>query len=442
MDELKTLIEKYITSPSGAWNWDDNGQHEIDSINGNFIIKQTPSVHREITSLLAKLREVRALQINVESRFLQIATDWFEKIGFDLDLYFNTNNNMSNQLGRNDPTASLGDFFNSDGSLVDPIVWTGPDADGNPTMPGNTIPWGTYVPSPNPDDPSQMIWTLTPPPGGYTNVGQGQGSGISPLGIVQNSNSLIDTIANYNDFGSLVMGGSPALGFGLQFMDDVQVDLMIEATQADKRNTILTAPRLTMHNGQRSWINISTEVAYVSSLQLDSNAGAIGYTPVIGTAGSGIRFEIQGVISADRRYVTMEVDFNVQEVTFGKTAAFSAAAAGGGSGGGSTATIDSSVDMPITLQHRIRTTVSVPDKGTALLGGQRKVREYETEVGVPVLSKIPYLNRFFTNRTTNREETSLIILLRPEIIIQQENEEMLFSRSILDASHAGDSFLR
>ena len=148
------------------------------------------------------------------------------------------------------------------------------------------------------------------------------------------------------------------------------------------------------------------------------------------------------VISADRRYVTMEVDFNVQEVTFGKTAAFSAAAAGGGSGGGSTATIDSSVDMPITLQHRIRTTVSVPDKGTALLGGQRKVREYETEVGVPVLSKIPYLNRFFTNRTTNREETSLIILLRPEIIIQQENEEMLFSRSILDASHAGDSFLR
>ena len=99
------------------------------------------------------------------------------------------------------------------------------------------------------------------------------------------------------------------------------------------------------------------------------------------------------------------------------------------------------VDLPITLTHRIRTTVSVPDKGTALLGGQRTVKEYETEVGVPILSKVPYVNRFFTNRSTSREETSLLLLLRPEIIIQQENEAMLFSRRILDAD-SSDSFLR
>jgi len=41
----------------------------------------------------------------------------------------------------------------------------------------------------------------------------------------------------------------------------------------------------------------------------------------------------------------------------------------------------------------------------------------------------------------NREEKTLVILLRPEIIIQQENEEMLFSRRILDVAD-GDSFLR
>jgi general secretion pathway protein D len=84
----------------------------------------------------------------------------------------------------------------------------------------------------------------------------------------------------------------------------------------------------------------------------------------------------------------------------------------------------------------------VPDKGTALLGGQRSVREFETEVGVPVLSKIPYINRFFTNRTTSREEKTLLILLRPEIIIQQENEEMLFSRRILEVGSSNDAFLR
>ena len=437
MDELKELIEKYITSPSDAWQWDDEGQHEIDSINGNFIIKQTPGVHREITSLLAKLREVRALQINVESRFLQIATDWFEQIGFDLDLYFNTNKGLFGQMQAVDPNAQLSDFFvPGTGTLQQPIIYTTIDpATGLPVPPGTNIAtggmFGVY-------DPATGLINYT-----YGDPGTpiGHTDGISPLGIVQGSNQLIDTIGNYSAFGSLIAGANPALGFGLQFLDDVQVDLMIEATQADMRNTILTAPRLTMHNGQRAWINISREQTYVTSLNLNSNAGAIGYTPVVATAGSGVRFEVQGVISADRRYVTMEVDFNVQEVEFGSTADFAAAAAGGGTGGGGAIGITSTVDLPITIRHRIRTTVSVPDKGTALLGGQRKVREYETEVGVPVLSKIPYLNRFFTNRSTNREETTLIILLRPEIIIQQENEEMLFSRSILD-SGKNDSYLR
>jgi type II secretory pathway component GspD/PulD (secretin) len=45
---------------------------------------------------------------------------------------------------------------------------------------------------------------------------------------------------------------------------------------------------------------------------------------------------------------------------------------------------------------------------------------------VPVLSKIPFINRFFTNRLTNKEEKTLLILIRPEVIITQENEDILF----------------
>jgi type II secretory pathway component GspD/PulD (secretin) len=441
MEQLQDLIEKYITSVSGAWDWDDE-QHQIDFLNGNFIIKQTPAVHRQITSLLAKLREVRALQFNVESRFLQIATDWFEQIGFDLDMYFNTNNDLFGQLRNADPNANLSDFFvPGTGQLQNPVIYSGPvvDADGNtvPSWPGTNIPWGDLDGQIDPADPTQVTYVFINDPG--TPVGHTDG--ISPLGIVQNHNQLIDAIGNYSSFGSLIAGSNPALGFGLQFLDDVQVDLLIEATQADQRNTVLTSPRLTMHNGQRTWINVVRRISYVQSLTLNSNAGAIGYQPVIGLADAGFAFEIKGVISSDRRYVTMEVDFNVQEVSFDSSANFSAAAAGGSDGGGGAVSISSTVDLPSYLNHRIKTTVSVPDKGTALLGGQRTVREYETEVGVPILSKIPYINRFFTNKSTSREETTLLILLRPEIIIQQENEEMLFSRRILDAG-ASDSFLR
>jgi type II secretory pathway component GspD/PulD (secretin) len=83
--------------------------------------------------------------------------------------------------------------------------------------------------------------------------------------------------------------------------------------------------------------------------------------------------------------------------------------------------------------------VSVPDKGTIMLGGQILMNEIEIEVGVPVLSKIPIVNRFFTNRLTTRSEKTQMLLIRPEIMIQQEMEDDLFPdlRSQLGEGSAG-----
>ena len=74
----------------------------------------------------------------------------------------------------------------------------------------------------------------------------------------------------------------------------------------------------------------------------------------------------------------------------------------------------------------LATTVSVPDRGTLLVGGQRVVREVEVESGVPVLSKLPMINRFFTNTSTTKDERTLLVLVKPTIIIQSEQEEENF----------------
>jgi type II secretory pathway component GspD/PulD (secretin)/tetratricopeptide (TPR) repeat protein len=441
MEDIIGIIEKHVDPDS----WVDDA-HSIDMLNSNLIISQTPRNHRLIMALLAKLREVRALQLNVEGRFLSISTDWFEQIGFDLDLYFNTNDKLFTQMQDVDPNARLSDFFvPGTGQMWDPVYYAGVTTDpetGEVTSqyPNSLIPTYWLDSDADPDNPGSQIYTLPP----LGNPAVRHTSGFSPLGLVQNHNQLLKTVGSYSTFASSIVNANPALGFGMQFLDDVQVDLLIEATQADSRNTILTAPRLTLHNGQIAWISVQTSQTYVSSLNVNSNSGAIGYSPVISNLLTGFSFKIHGVISADRRYVTMEVVFDIGDlVSMEKSDAFTGVAGGSGSGGsGSTAATGSAyIDLPIVLTHQVRTTVSVPDKGTALLGGQRSVREYETEIGVPILSKIPYVNRFFTNKTTSREETTLLLLLRPEIIIQQENEAMLFSRSTLDAG-SNDSFLR
>ena len=68
------------------------------------------------------------------------------------------------------------------------------------------------------------------------------------------------------------------------------------------------------------------------------------------------------------------------------------------------------------------TVVSVPDGGTVLLGGVKRQQEQRVERGVPFLSNIPYVSRLFKNVGIGRETSSLMLMVTPRIIIQEEEE--------------------
>ena len=93
------------------------------------------------------------------------------------------------------------------------------------------------------------------------------------------------------------------------------------------------------------------------------------------------------------------------------------------------------IQQPETQITEVRTTVSVPDGGTLLLGGQTIAGELEREAGVPILSKIPFLKRLFTNRSMAKDESVLLILVKPTIIIQREQEQKQFP--LLSSKPAG-----
>ena len=69
----------------------------------------------------------------------------------------------------------------------------------------------------------------------------------------------------------------------------------------------------------------------------------------------------------------------------------------------------------------VRTTVSVPDGGTILLGGIKRLSTDGLEAGVPLLNRLPYVNRLFKNAGA-ADSSSLMMLVTPRIIIQQEEE--------------------
>lgn len=391
--ERRTLAERtqeiidIITTNVDTDGWRENGGDTgyIQQLAGLLIITNTPANHRSIHGLLSKLREYRALQINVETRFLLVSQDFFEQIGVDLDVYLNANSNVVRQARGTRPTTRASDFF-------DPV--TGRYRDTFPQA-GST---GANL-------------TRTP-----------LGDPWSPVSVGQNSLGLSESLIG-TDFAQDVFQTAPALGIAGQFLDDIQVDFMIKATQADRRTVSLTAPRLTFTNGQISNIYVITQVSFVSDLEPVTSESAAAFDPTPATVAEGVVMEVDGTVAADRKYVTMNIIAGVTRVDAISQLPVTAIAGGQLV---NSAAAQSFIQLPQVTVTRVATTVTVPDQGTILLGGQRLTTEQEVESGVPVLSKIPVLNRLFTNRVMTREENTLLILLKPTILIQSEKEEQNF----------------
>jgi type II secretory pathway component GspD/PulD (secretin) len=397
--ELVTIITKNV-DPNG---WEDSSGTTgyIQQLNGNLIITNTPKNHRAIGNLLSKLREVRNIQINVEARLLLVNQDFFEQIGFDIDVYFNANNNQVRTARSADRTIQASDFF-SNGSLSRTVTGAG-NAAGAATGTPTTLTQGVVNPR-----------------------------NTSVIGGSQNSLGLTNALTN-SQFADEVTAAAPALGIAGQFLDDIQVDFLIQATQADRRSVSLTAPRLTFTNGQTSFINVSTQQAFVSDLTPVVSESAVGFDPTVSSLTTGVQLLIRGVVSADRRYVQMSLQFSIAELQGFGTSSVTAVAGGAAV---NSAAVGSTVQLPLISSTSLNTTVSVPDQGTILMGGQRVTNEVEVETGVPVLSKIPILNRFFSNRSKVQEESTLLMLLKPTILIQNEEEERNFP-GLLDSLKTG-----
>lgn len=218
------------------------------------------------------------------------------------------------------------------------------------------------------------------------------------------------------------------------YLDDFQVSLALRAVEASVNSTLVDAPRITLFNGQRAYVLVSTQRAYVSNLTPIVSTGVSSFAPTVSIVQSGVLLDVQATVSADRKYVTLTLRPQLATLLDLASFTFQSGASNPGTGGLGVggfgfiggAAPSGTIQEPELQITEVKTTVSVPDGGTLLLGGQTVAGETEREIGVPVLSKIPFLKRLFTNRSLAKDEQILLILVRPTIILQREVEQKQF----------------
>jgi hypothetical protein len=164
-----------------------------------------------------------------------------------------------------------------------------------------------------------------------------------------------------------------------------------------------------------------------------TTAGTTGTNPFGGGVSGGGSFGQGGVAAG----IGGGLGSNSQAGGIGGVAAIGIAAGGTSTSGTTTTGVSTTgangvaSNQQITIQQpvfeiiSVQTTVSVPDGGTVLLGGIKRLREGRTMNGVPILNKIPYVSRLFKNTGVGRETESLMLMITPRIIIQEEEEELL-----------------
>jgi len=362
INNIITLIEETIDPDS----WRPAGQiGSIRELHGQLVITQTAENQRRIAKLINQLRESKMMLINVETRFLSVNTGFLQRIGLDLDFFLN-----------------LGSTLGPGQIITDPN--TGATLSPNPQLPG-----GSWTGKPGNDK-----WT--------------------PIGILQNNSFTNITTSPFGTGSIAAAVTSSALSVAGTFLDDIQVNFLLEATQAHEATRSLIAPRVTLFNGQRSNIQLLTQTPYVTEYEQDTTTTGTGNVVTTtdvttGTINEGISLDLEATISADRRYVILTVQPQITELIGFRDVPGA-----------------EPIEFPELSSQALATTVSIPDGGTLLLGGLKKSAEVEREMGVPLLSKIPVINRAFTNRGKVRDEQTLLILIRPKIIIHREMEEENF----------------
>ncbi|MCE9606400.1 MAG: general secretion pathway protein GspD, partial [Planctomycetia bacterium] len=166
---------------------------------------------------------------------------------------------------------------------------------------------------------------------------------------------------------------------------------------------------------------------------------AAAQQPVIVVLNEGTSLSVQAVVSNDRRFVRLTLvpvfsqigDVNTFTFEGSQTSTRNSSSETNGPGTQNdideqtTTSSGTTVQLPTFAFQTVTTTVSVPDGGTVLLGGIKRMTEVRHENGVPMLSKIPYINRLFENVAIGKASESLMMMVTPRIIIQSEEEEAI-----------------
>jgi type II secretion system protein D len=233
------------------------------------------------------------------------------------------------------------------------------------------------------------------------------GVGFDDLGrSILNFNSLLAQGGNLSKVAALGSGGLS----GFVTLSD-NLDIAVKALQATNRFRVVQRPSIFTSNNKRAIITSGEEIPVPAQIQssvtntgLNNNNGNIVSNSSIQFKPIELRLEVLPLINSEKE-VSLEIVQNISERA-------------------GTTRIDNN-DIPNVTRRAVKTYVTVPNKGTLILGGLIKESQDNTKGGIPGLVNMPLLGPLFARTTKEKVRNELIIIMRPIVTVAPSESTVL-----------------
>jgi Flp pilus assembly secretin CpaC/tetratricopeptide (TPR) repeat protein len=364
-------LQELIKSTIATDKW-DGSPFTMNMQAGVLYVRADAETQAEVERLIQELRRHVGIQVDVESRFLRVEDSFLEDVGIDL-------RGLGNQASQGVPGRGLESSGNRQNAGFDDF---GPRQLQNPASPG-------------------VVGTGTSP--GFF-IDEGGDGDI--MGRVEN---LYNTTLGGRNGGLTNAGG---LSLQYAFLDDTEVEVVLRAVSKQERSEQIEAPRLLIYNNTRASMHFLRNIAYIRDFEVEIAQAAAVANPVIGTVHDGVALDVRPVVDSELKFITMELRPTVMTLQLPIP----------------TFTTTLGVGQPISIQlpevtlQRVRTTVTMPDGGTMMLGGMRLVERQNLRSTVPLLGSVPGLGWLFSRNGTSVQNRKILILIRARIVVMEELE--------------------
>lgn len=191
----------------------------------------------------------------------------------------------------------------------------------------------------------------------------------------------------------------PGRGFNFTLVDPSVADAVLRALATHRRARVLSAPRVLVNDNSTGTLASVTEVPFTSV----NASNTVATTSFAGFAEAGTTIEVLPRISDDDHLV-LEYVVTLNSFT--------------GEGGAGV--------PPPRQTDEVRSTVTIPDGHTVIVGGLNRSNSSLSQDGIPFVENIPLLRELTSLRSTAKSQTTLYVFLRPVIMRDDQFRDLRY----------------